>query len=146
MKLFFKQIANIELVSELKLIEDSNEKDSYIFNYRDITFTALQITKPDLTLSRISLGLNVEELLNKVDINKVLEEINSFNRKISTIKIVMQKTEKSDVFFRFSVEFPISDELFNKIDLEPSIKLIMASSKVLIAELLDEEVPEDDIY
>ena len=146
MKIFFKQIVNIKLVSEFKLREDSNNKDSYIFNYRDVTFTALQITKPDLTLSRISLGLNAEGLLNKVGINKILEEINSFNRRISTIKIVMQKTEDSNVFFRFSVEFPISDELFNKIDLEPSIKLIMASSKVLIADLLDEEVPEDDIY
>lgn len=146
MKIFFKQIENIKLVSEFKLREDSNNKDSYIFNYRDVTFTALQITKPDLTLSRISLGLNAEGLLNKVGINKILEEINSFNRRISTIKIVMQKTEDSNVFFRFSVEFPISDELFNKIDLEPSIKLIMASSKVLIADLLDEEVPEDDIY
>ena len=146
MKIFFKQIEKIKLVSEFKLREDSNNKDSYIFNYRDVTFTALQITKPDLTLSRISLGLNAEGLLNKVGINKILEEINSFNRRISTIKIVMQKTEDSNVFFRFSVEFPISDELFNKIDLEPSIKLIMASSKVLIADLLDEEVPEDDIY
>ena len=68
MKIFFKQIENIKLVSEFKLREDSNNKDSYIFNYRDVTFTALQITKPDLTLSRISLGLNAEGLLNKVGI------------------------------------------------------------------------------
>ncbi|PWB14883.1 hypothetical protein DCO44_07525 [Acinetobacter sp. AM] len=138
MNTFFNQIQKLDNVEEFKL-RDSDDRNVYSFNYRGLTLSAVQIVKNEITLSRMNFSLLCEDLLVRVSKEKILEKINQFNKKVITLKIILQKIEENDAYFRFTVEYGISDEIFQYIELEDNLKLLFATPKVFINSLLNED-------
>lgn len=135
MQEFFEKIKKTELVENFKKTESEN---NYQFEYRNALMTASQVTKENLTVSKISYGLKYEELLKDITLYKIYETINKYNKKFNVIKIILHKVDGLNLYMRFSVDYTIPDELFNSIkleDMEDNLKLILGTSEVFINSL-----------
>lgn len=136
MKLFFQELKKNPDVSDFTLKEQNEKKEVYSFSYKEMTFSASQTINRDTVLSRISIGLNIEDLLENFDSIRLFNEVNNFNKSVSTIKVVVTKIDGLRALMRFSVEYSLDDNLFNQINLEKTLILILASSKVFFSDYL----------
>lgn len=80
-----------------------------------------------------------EKLFQVANKEQILDEINKFNKRVSTLKVVLDKIEDENIYMRFSVEFGIEDSIFKQINFKDLIKLLLASSKLFMSKFLNEE-------